>query len=414
MTTLQLMQRGLVLIFILSAASCGGSSSDVPSPGPTPTPPTPTSNVVSVVVDGGPAAAPAGVNTLFTTVTVCVPGSTSQCQTIDHIQVDTGSYGLRILGSVLTQSLPVTHTSAGNTLLECAQFVDGYSWGPVYLADVKIAGESASSLPIQVIGGSGFAVPTECSGTGMEEDTVATFGANGILGIGVFEQDCGTFCTTTTNGLAPTGHYYACSTPTLCSAATVPLNSQVLNPVANFATDNNGTFIELPTVAAAGAATVSGSLIFGIDTQTNNVSGTQTVLSVDSLNGDFTTTYNSMSLAESFIDSGSNAIYFTDTTIATCMNPDYAGFYCPANTLNLSAVLQGSNAASSANVTFSVSNAETLGTNNPTFTAQPALAGTFSSAISFDWGLPFFYGRHVATALEGHTTAVGTGPYVAF
>ena len=48
-------------------------------------------NVASVVVDAGPAGT-SDVNTLFTTVTVCVPGSTTSCQTIDHIQVDTASY----------------------------------------------------------------------------------------------------------------------------------------------------------------------------------------------------------------------------------------------------------------------------------------------------------------------------------
>jgi len=35
-------------------------------------------------------------NMLQTSVTICVPG-TSTCQTIDNIQVDTGSQGLRIL-----------------------------------------------------------------------------------------------------------------------------------------------------------------------------------------------------------------------------------------------------------------------------------------------------------------------------
>jgi hypothetical protein len=33
---------------------------------------------------------------------------------------------------------------------------------------------------------------------------------------------------------------------------------------------------------------------------------------------------------------------------------------------------------------------------------------------SFDFGLPFYYGRRVATALESQTTSVGTGPYVAY
>jgi hypothetical protein len=45
----------------------------------------------------------------------------------------------------------------------------------------------------------------------------------------------------------------------------------------------------------------------------------------------------------------------------------------------------------------------------------PALGGSHSSSTnSVDWGLPFFYGRRVANAIEGVTTAVGTGPHVAF
>jgi len=35
-------------------------------------------------------------------------------------------------------------------------------------------------------------------------------------------------------------------------------------------------------------------------------------------------------------------------------------------------------------------------------------------AGNFDWGLPFFYNRRVATAITGFTTSAGTGPYIAF
>src|SRR2546421_9341508 len=59
-------------------------------------------NVAAVVVDAGPKGAngsPVGyVNGIFTTVTVCVPG-TSTCQNIDHVLVDTGSSGLRLLAN---------------------------------------------------------------------------------------------------------------------------------------------------------------------------------------------------------------------------------------------------------------------------------------------------------------------------
>jgi hypothetical protein len=400
---------GLYTALCLSALGCGGHGSTPfagASGGSTP----PAANVVSVVVNAGPTSTSPDVNTLFTTVTVCTPGSTTNCQTIDNIEVDTQSFGLRILASALTLALPVQSASVGGSLAECTAFADGYSWGPVALADLQIGGESASSVPVQIIGDPNFSnVPADCSALApTEEDTVATFGANGILGIGVFDQDCGTQCVTVVDN----GFYYAC-TSTLCQAAAVPLASQVTNPVSLFATDNNGSIIDLPGVAEQGAATLTGSLIFGIDTQSNNASGSETVLTVDPQFGYLTATFNGQSLTMSFIDSGSNGIYFTDTGIAQCTDPNFSQFYCPASALSLTVTLQGTNGVAAA-IGFSVDNAQTLAANNPTFTVVPALAGTYPTSGTFDFGLPFYYGRRVATALESGTTTLGTGPYVAY
>jgi hypothetical protein len=402
---------GLCTALCLSALGCGGGHDGTSlSTGLGGGSPPAVSNVVSVVVDAGPTSTSLDANTLFTTVTVCTPGSTTNCQTIDHIQVDTQSFGLRILAPALNLALPVQAAGGGASLLECTVFVDGYSWGPVALADIKISGESASSVPVQVIGDPNFSnVPADCSGQApTEEDTVAAFGANGILGIGVFDQDCGTTCVTT----ADNGFYFAC-TSTLCQPTTVALAGQVTNPVSLFATDNNGSIIELPNVAEQGAATLTGSLIFGIDTQTNNASGTETVLTVDPQAGYLTAIFNSQSLTMSFIDSGSSGIFFTDTSIAQCTDPSFSQFYCPASTLSLTVTLQGANGVSG-EIGFSVDNAQTLEANNPTFTALPTLAGTYPTPGSFDYGLPFYYGRRVATALENNTTSLGAGPYIAY
>src|SRR5207248_2177278 len=72
----------------------------------TPGPP----NVEILTVDAGPAG---GVNTAFVSVQVCVPGTTT-CQTIDHVEVDTGSIGLRILADVpFTLTLPPATNGRG-------------------------------------------------------------------------------------------------------------------------------------------------------------------------------------------------------------------------------------------------------------------------------------------------------------
>ena len=370
-----------------------------------------TGNVATVIVDQGPSNN--SVNTLFTSVTVCAPGSTTNCQTIDHIQVDTGSYGFRVLAPVLTTAmiaaLPVETLTNGKTVAECTQFVDGFAWGPIVTADIQIAGETAKSVPVQSIGDSRYSVvPANCSsGGGTPEQTVMAFGANGILGVGPFEFDqpgCAT--------AAIAACYYACATATSCSSSAVPTAMQAVNPVTLFAVDNNGIIIELPS-APSPALTVTGSLIFGIDTQTNNVSGTQTVLTVDDQN-ELAMTYNGQTLANSFIDSGSNGIYFNDTAIVKCTATGLTDFYCPANTLSLGLSMQGMNGTMANNLIFDVGNAQTMLNANPTFNVFPQLAGSNPNQGSFDYGLAFFYGKRVAVAVEDKITTVGTGPYIAF
>ena len=388
--------------------SCGGGGDDLGSSGGGSGTTAPANNVVSVTVSGGPSNN--ALNVLYTTVTLCLPG-TSTCQTIDNIQVDTGSYGLRILAPVLTLSFQVAALSNGSALVESTSFVDGYSWGPVAVADVQISGESASSVPVQIIGDSRYpSVPADCSGSApMEEDTVAAFGANGIIGIGPFPSDCGEFCA---ESVPEPAIYYACSTESNCTATTVPEASQVPNPVTLFATDNNGSIITLPSAPSAGTTTLTGSLIFGIDTESNNASGTETVVPVatsGSNAGFITTVFSGTTYAESFVDSGSNGYFFTDSSLTPCTDSGFTDFYCPSSTASLSGELQLASGTST--VDFDVASAEQI---NATYFVYPGLGGTNPTADSFDWGLPFYFGRRVATAIDGYTTSAGSGPYIAY
>src|SRR5260370_9145603 len=111
----------LLLAGILAAtAGCGGSSrsSSTSSGGGS----TAVNNVQTITVNTGPTAGPPinspAINEPFTSVTVCAPGSTSNCQTISGILVDTGSSGLRILSSVLTVSLPQQTAPGGTSAVE--------------------------------------------------------------------------------------------------------------------------------------------------------------------------------------------------------------------------------------------------------------------------------------------------------
>ena len=402
------MKEGILRPLLAAAASaamlagCGGGGGGGSSPSPPPT-----VNTQAIVVDGGPAKVP---NIAFTSVTICAPG-TNNCQTIDHIQVDTGSTGLRILAPVISAgiSLPQQTDAAGNPLVECAQFVDGFSWGPVKMADIRIAGEQASSVPIQVIGDSNFtSVPVSCSSSGPPENTVQTFGANGLLGVGQFLQDCGPACAQA----ARPGSYYSCPAGAPCKPVQIALSQQLQNPVALFAADNNGVIIQLPSVPDTGASTASGSITFGIGTQADNALGSATVLPTNPSTGTIVTTYNGHVYTNSYIDSGSNLIFFGINAFPLCSGIAQ-GLYCPNATQSPSATLQGTSPASS-NVNFSVANADQLFSANPSFNAFDNLAAPSGDNSTFAWGMSFFFGRTVFTAIEQRNTPGGQGPYFAF
>ncbi len=366
-----------------------------------------TQNQIGLVLDSGPAGTSGVINVPYVSVTVCLPGTT-QCGTIDHVLMDTGSYGLRLINSA---ALPsgfghIAGSSAGTLLGECQQFVSGFTWGSVTRLDVKFAGELASSIPVEVIGdgASNFStIPASCSGTGANEGSVAALGANGILGVGLGTEDCGTYCVT----LANSGLYYSCTPSGACSESTAPLANQVINPVAAFTVDNNGVVVSLPAVASTGAQTLSGTLTFGVNTEPNNQLGSQSVYLANA-DFNFTTTFNSQVLANSFIDSGSNALYFNDPSIATC--PGETFFDCPPASLNLTATNASYTGSVSAPVAFTVVDLQALGAS----VVAASIAGSNSLSGSFDWGLPFFFGRPIFVVIEGQSTTAGTGPFWAY
>jgi hypothetical protein len=299
--------------------------------------------------------------------------------------------------------------ASNNPIAACAQFVGSYSWGSVKLADVTLASETAASVPVQIIADPDFAdVPSSCSTAGAASDTVAKLGGNGLLGVGTFRQDCGDACV----GKAIPGTYYACPGDRGCSPTAIPLGNQVTNPVALLPSDNNGVLIQLPAIDARGATNVIGSLVLGIGTRANNALGSAQAYGVDS-SGDFTTVFNGQAYLHSFVDSGSNFFFFTTTALPACAEMGENGFYCPSSTQSLTAVTLGTN-GTSGSVSFSVANAHSLFTSNTAGTAFSNIAATFPGGTGFDWGLPFFFGRNVFTAIEGASTPAGTGPYVAY
>src|SRR6185369_15320907 len=361
-------------------------------------------NVLPLTVNGSLCSSGSYLNKPCVSVTVCTPGP-SNCQVVSDILLDTGSYGLRIFRQAL--NVPLTQaTVAGGALAECVQFGDGTSlWGPVQTGGVILGSEPIVQVPLQVIDSTFATRPSGCLNA---LTTPATPGAgfNGMLGVGLFRHDCGALCTSSVNN----GFYSACN-GSICSGTTVPLARQVQNPVALLPQDNNGVVVQLPSVPTGGILSVDGALVLGIGTQANNTPVAVTTFPTNAV-GDFTTTFNGTSFSNSFIDSGSNGLFFTAPAglLPLCPAPN-AGFYCPAATTSLSAINTGAPAGSPSNqVSFQIGNLVSLiGTNNNVFNEVGG-----SGIGGFDWGLPFFFGRNVFVGFEGRSSTLGTGPYWAY
>jgi hypothetical protein len=365
-------------------------------------------NVESMTIDAGPAGLnPPAVNTAYISVQICVPGSQT-CQTIDHVEIDTGSIGLRLLASAVTLTLPAVTdaTINGNPLAECLTFADNTSsYGSVNLADMTlpVSGETAANVNVQIIGATsvgaaGNASNPACAGT--PNDTVATFGANGILGVGPVLTDCNAAGSCTPGGASAV--YYSCPTATTCSGFSASVAQQIQNPVSLFATDNNGVIVELPSISANGAADPSPAVIvFGIGTQSNNALGSAIKLVADPSTGEISATLNGGAALTSYMDSGSNANFFADSSLATCGPGADSTFYCPTATVTEDVTLTGFDGSAPTVGNFDVADASAL-FSNATFTAfndlgAPAFSGSTST---LDLGLPFFFGHNIYLAIE--------------
>jgi len=371
-------------------------------------------NVLPITVNGSlcsPSTSSSYLNKPCVSVTVCAPGSTTVCNTINDILLDTGSFGLRIFKTTLDQSpnpllsgsLPQV-TINGGSLAECAQFGDGSSeWGSVQLADVVLGNERAGQVPIQVVDSTFATVPGTC---GTPDATPESAGFNGILGVGVFGADCGPVCANNAN----IGVYFSCNGSD-CSGTAVAVTDQVQNPVISLPTDSNGIIVQLPSVSLNGASSVNGNLVLGIGTEANNMPSGVATYSVGSF-GEFNAVFYG-STYSSIIDSGSNGLFFTSPSagmVPSCTS-SASEWFCPSTTTILSAVNNSYSGPTSGQVLFQVGNFVTL-TANPDNKVFNDIGGDIPELL--DWGLPFCLGRFVYVGIEGQVSSLGTGPYFAY
>ena len=411
--------KAVLVVSIVSmtafVAGCGGgggdssSSSNNNNSGPSQQPIAANApNTVAVTVGRGVANI---INIPTITVTVCQPGTTN-CATINNVLLDTGSFGLRIVNSALgslANSLPTQQATAGGVLAECTHFADGFTWGTIRRATVQISGETATNIHIQVIGDMpDSTIPASGCVNGANENTAQALGANGIIGIGVAPIDCGPACSVQAN-VAQFSNYYACPSGTNCQRTLAETTNQVANPVPNFAADNNGVIVQMAPISSNGAATATGTLVFGIGTQSNNGNAAGTTYTTDASGDLVNSTFNGKT-TRTFMDSGSNGYFFQDSSLALCSG-NLSSFYCPGSPQTRQVNLVGANGATGT-ATVNITSAQTLLSNLNNF-AFNNLAGQIGSVSAFDLGLPFFFGRYVYYGMDKRDSG-GAAPFVAF
>lgn len=415
---------GLALALVCSLVACGdgtGTSTVPTTPATASSTPPPLSaavgdaNAVPIYVDGGLSAPTHAIpNAIFTTLEICAPGSSSNCAVIPHVLVDTGSVGLRLLASAISAAnatllgaLPQASGAAGSVTGECLPFVSGVAWGGIRSADLhwggsNYDGEAAPNIPLQVIGDTDARVaspPSGCTHQGTPLQTARALGGNGIVGIGLFAQDCGIYCA---QNVAPI--YFQCTGPGACNAVAMPVTRQIPNPVAAMPGDSNGSLITLP----AGAATqASGLLVLGIGTRLNNPLPVSSAILGTDTNGYFAASFNGNTLPRSFIDSGSSADFMPTTgtvSLPPCASGALAGtgYLCPPSALTLVSSNSGSG-STSATASVLIVNANSAVTSDPGYNAIPGLAAGNMISKSLDLGASFFLGRTIATLIENQS-----------
>ena len=360
-------------------------------------------NFLNIAVDKSPLWRP---NVPYVSVTVCVP-QTTNCQTIDHIIIDTTSAGLRIFSQALSITLPAQ--VSGPPLAECALMGGGNLWGPIDSASVTMAGEPAVTVPIQVIDstfGTG-SLPFPCNSN--VPSSSQWFGGNGVLGVAPLQwDDSGPWAS----------WYFTCQNGSCTTAVVNPPNpNAVQNPVFALPVDNNGVIIDLPRVPDGGSSSVSGVLIFGIGTPNgandpNFLRGSSPlhIFHNDSINVPIGLPPSGTPHGTP-LDTASDALKFLDSFISRCAD---GYFFCPATTPLVITVriCTGTGSCSapggSDTIAFHVEGGSAL------FASGNSAFSTLAAFDYEDMGLPFFFGRFVFLAYPNYSGTLGTPPVWSF
>ncbi len=423
--------KSLWLVFFSSAAAlltgCGSGDSNSGVAGISAVQPayptadtaiSPADNVIPVTV--GRSLVSPSVNVPLVTIKVCVPG-TQICQSIDHVLLDTGSTGLSIFsnttgGEINTTMTPLPHLQdvLGRNIYDCFAYGDGFvDAGGMYQADVYIGNHKA---PIQTIGVFGDSetyfstlcqrnpvVNTQPSGDYVIQSPSGTIGRgiNGILGIAPYKLS-----------LINETTAQACDSLFSCVAYQYTSVNAPSNILSRLTTDNNGFTLSLPSLTIPAdseynSPPFTGNIILGINTKSNNIiTSTPIYLSSEG----YIFCYSGSWKANILFDTGGVA-YFIGNSLINLLTPYgysivYGDFIALPDNESLHITLPSYDAHNTKiNLEITISDTATMkkiwaGSVIPdlVFTNNiPQLSNTF------DFGIPFFFGKNVSFLFDGAT-----------
>lgn len=339
-------------------------------------------------------------NKFLVSLTVCIPGS-DVCQKVDKIMVDTGSVGLRIHTSVLPvlQGQLPAQQQIGGLIAQCATFGNFYTWGSIRTADVSFGGRKAIAVPFQEYDDPALPIvsATNCGAQigGLQNADPVVVQFNGILGIRGMRVD-------------PQTSFFVCQNSDISCQGTVLTNSQKLpNPLLNLSQENNGYQIVMSGIPDGGSAQVTGALILGINTQSNNISPQTSGSSPQMLALDDMQRFALYAAGVSYgalMDSGTSVNTLPTTDAQTC-GASAPQAYCPSSVVMQTIQLA---AASKPDCIFetnlSIGNWLTLlATGFPAINniASRTPSTVKSAGVQAILGAPFFYGRRISFSIDG-------------
>jgi hypothetical protein len=334
-------------------------------------------------------------NLAYVDVTVC--NAVPQCRTVPNVVVDTGSSGLRLHREALDGlQLEPVRDGIGRRLGNAAHFASGGLWGTLHAAQLRIGQvETTRAIPIQLFDAPS---PLERLPASYDDDARARFirMGNGVLGMSPRRHD--------------PQRYFALSRwgpKALLPAWTqvyVDASRQVVNPIIHFPEPyHNGSVISLPEVdRGAGQKTAQGWLGFGVGQPTESLFPAAARVMAHELDeqGKFAAMLGGRRV-DLVVDSGSNVLMLDLEPLGLPRHERFKRFYDTAPLTPLPLAF-GANEIELARPLCIGPAANMNKALEDGYAVLPMLAiAPIAADAPNVLGLPFFFGRTVATGLQG-------------